>query len=176
MSDTVRYDSKTIVFHWLTAGLIVVMWGLAQVIDFFPTAVRVYPRSAHILIGLALLVIFGMRLFWRNTSGRHLPPADRGILALAAKGAHWGLYIVVGVTLVLGVYYEAIRGDNILNLGRLPSIAPGDKALRNMVGDWHGTAANIILILAGLHAAAGLVHHYVLKDGVLRRMLSSQPG
>jgi cytochrome b561 len=29
------------------------------------------------------------------------------------------------------------------------------------------------LILAGLHAAAALVHHYILRDGVLRRMLPS---
>jgi cytochrome b561 len=28
-----------------------------------------------------------------------------------------------------------------------------------------------VLILAGLHAAAALFHHYVLRDGVLRRML-----
>ena len=27
-----------------------------------------------------------------------------------------------------------------------------------------------VLILAGLHAAAALFHHHVLKDGVLRRM------
>ena len=31
--------------------------------------------------------------------------------------------------------------------------------------------ANTILILAGLHAAAALFHHYVLRDGVLHRML-----
>jgi cytochrome b561 len=31
--------------------------------------------------------------------------------------------------------------------------------------------ANSTLIVAGLHAAAGLFHHFVLKDDVLRRML-----
>ena len=30
---------------------------------------------------------------------------------------------------------------------------------------------NLILIVAGLHAAAAMFHQYVLKDGVLTRML-----
>ena len=32
--------------------------------------------------------------------------------------------------------------------------------------DLHGLGANILLILAGLHALAGIWHHLVLKDGV----------
>jgi cytochrome b561 len=38
----------------------------------------------------------------------------------------------------------------------------------------HGTAANIILIVAGLHAGEALVHHFLLRDHVLRRMLPSR--
>ncbi len=176
MSDSLRYDKRTIVLHWLTAGLVVIMWGLAQIIDYFPKDLTVYPRSAHILIGVSLVIVIVTRLFWRTTSGRHLPPADRGLLNVVAKLTHWGLYILVVTTLGLGLYFEAIRADNILNLGRLPSIAPGDKALRSLIGDWHGTAANAIMILAGLHAAAALVHQFYWKDGLIRRMLTSTPG
>ena len=35
----------------------------------------------------------------------------------------------------------------------------------------HGDFADVVLIVAGLHAAAALVHHYLLRDSVLRRML-----
>ena len=64
-----------------------------------------------------------------------------------------------------------MRGDSIFGLFSVPSIAPGDRALRRLVGGWHETAANLVLILAGLHAAAALFHHWALRDGVLRRML-----
>jgi cytochrome b561 len=37
--------------------------------------------------------------------------------------------------------------------------------------EWHGLAANILLGLATLHAAAALLHHYVMKDTVFSRML-----
>jgi cytochrome b561 len=33
------------------------------------------------------------------------------------------------------------------------------------------TFANALLILAGAHALAAFVHHFVLRDEVLRRML-----
>ena len=171
MSETLIYDRRTIVFHWLTAALIVLLWCLAQTIDWFPNAVRVWPRSAHILTGVLLVLVYVSRITWRRTGGRHLPAAYSGLMNIAARIAHYGLYALVAVTLALGLYYEAIRADNILNLGRLPSIAPGDRALRNLIGDWHGLAANAILILAAVHAAAALYHRYWLKDGVLQRML-----
>ncbi len=170
MPGNIVYDRRTVVLHWLTALLVVTLWGLAQVIDFFPNALRVYPRSTHILLGVALAVIYMTRVVWRATGGRRLPPADGGLRGLAAKAAHYGLYALVLAVLVLGISYEAVRADNILNVFRLPSVAPGDKGLRNLLGDWHGTAANAVLILAGLHAAAALFHQFVLKDNLLHRM------
>jgi cytochrome b561 len=35
---------------------------------------------------------------------------------------------------------------------------------------WHGLAANAVLIVALLHAAAGLFHQFIQKDRLLRRM------
>jgi len=35
----------------------------------------------------------------------------------------------------------------------------------------HALAANSILILAGIHASAALIHGYFWRDGVLARML-----
>jgi cytochrome b561 len=35
----------------------------------------------------------------------------------------------------------------------------------------HGLLGDIIMWIAGLHAAAAIVHHVVLKDGVLAAML-----
>ena len=171
MTET-RYDRRTILFHWLTAGLLAVMWLIPQFIDDFQGTARIYARSSHILLGLLVIAVVVARLIWRNTGGRQLPQPYTGWMGLAAKVAHYGLYALVIAVLLLGLGYEAIRADNILNLGRLPSIAPGNKDLRNQVGDLHALAANAILILAGLHASAALFHHFVLKDNVLRRMVS----
>jgi cytochrome b561 len=64
-----------------------------------------------------------------------------------------------------------VRGDSYFGLFTVPAFDPGNKALRENVEDLHGTIATIILVLAGLHASAGLLHYYLWHDGVLRRML-----
>jgi len=43
--------------------------------------------------------------------------------------------------------------------------------LRHSIGKLHETVANAILLVAALHAAAALFHHYVLRDSTLRHML-----
>jgi cytochrome b561 len=170
MNDLQRYDSRTILLHWLTAAAVASLWVLGQVIDFFPSNIRVAVRSTHVLIGILLVVLFVVRLAWRRNGGRKLPPSDPGALGKAAIGVHHLLYLLLAAALALGLANEAIRADNIFYLGRLPSIAPGDKDLRHLVEDLHALAANWILIVAGLHAAAALFHHFVKKDGVLLRM------
>ncbi len=64
-----------------------------------------------------------------------------------------------------------VRGDNLFYLYKIPAFDAGNKVLRETVEDYHGLAANLLLILAGLHALGGLAHHYLLKVDVLGRML-----
>ena len=175
VSNAARYDRRTIWLHWLTALLVVGQWLGAQTIDWFPSGPwRVDARSMHVTGGLILLVIVALRVIWRATDGRRLPPADKGALHIVAKATHWGLYALVAATLTLGVLNVWERGDSIFNLFRIPSFAPDNKELRGMIEDWHGTAATFILILAGIHASAALVHRYIWKDSVLQRMLLSR--
>jgi cytochrome b561 len=104
------------------------------------------------------------------------PPLDHGIIRVIARAVHFLLYALLIGTVALGVTNAWVRGDPIFNLFKLPSFAPGDKALRGAIGDYHALAANALLILAGLHAAAALFHHFILQDATLRRMLPWRAG
>lgn len=169
-----HYDSRTIALHWATAALVVLAWGMAQIIDDFPRgALRVDARSVHITFGIALAVVLAMRIVYRASAGRGLPAADKGLLHLAAKATHWGLYLLLTAQVLLGITLWYMRGDSYFNVFALPGSA--DKDLRNTIDDLHGTIANIILIVAGIHAAAALVHHFVFRDNVLRRMAPVLP-
>ena len=169
-----RYDKKTIFLHWATALLVVLLWGIAQVIDDFPSgALRVDARSVHITLGVTLLVVLALRIFWRLRDGRQLPSAEGGVLGFAAHAVHYALYALLAAEVVLGMANVWMRGDSIFNVFTVPAFDPANKALRRQVGDLHGLVANVILIVAGVHAAAALFHHYIKRDGVLRRMLPS---
>ena len=167
------YDRLTIWLHWLTATLVATLWGLAQIIDIWPAGGggRVNVRSLHVALGLALAATLLLRLIWRHTGGRRLPPAETGPLGLLAKLTHVALYMLLAVALVAGVTNTWVRGDSFFGLFTLASFAPGDRATRQLVGSAHELAADAILITAGLHAAAALFHHIVRRDDVLRRML-----
>jgi len=132
---------------------------------------RVEARSVHISLGLCLGVLLAVRILWRSTRGRGLPPADKGLLQTLAKTVHYALYALLIVMVLIGIFLVYVRGDNFFGLFSIPAFDPNNKALRDNVGELHGTIATIILILAGLHASAGLIHHYFWHDGVLRRML-----
>lgn len=165
------YDRTTVLLHWATAGLVALLWVIAQLIDDFPSGTpRVMVRSLHIALGLALLAVVLRRMAWRWTGGRRLPPDQPAWMHRLAQVVHFGLYALVAVTLLLGIGNLLIRGDSIFRLFTMPSLAPGNRAWRDQIGDLHGLAANLLLILAGLHGAVALLHHYVLRDDVLRRM------
>jgi cytochrome b561 len=166
-----HYDATTIRLHWLTAGLIVALWLSAQLFGVFDGTPEIYFRSFHMTLGAALALVLAARVSWRLTTGRSLPGEDTGVMHTIARITHYLLYIVAGVTVLLGFATVWMQGDNIWNLVTVPAYDPSNEGLGRQMRGWHGTFANAILILAGLHAAAALFHHYVLRDGVLHRML-----
>ena len=167
-----RYDTTTIIFHWLTAILVVTQWLGAQIIDWFPKGgPRIDARSVHITCGVVLAAILLGRIVWRLTSGRRLPLADGPVLGFIAKATHWGLYALVTAMVLVGMALTWTRGDSIFNLFTLPAFGPSGHKLADQVQEVHATIGWIILAVAGVHAAAALFHRFVWHDGVLGRML-----
>lgn len=167
------YDRRTIHLHWLTALLVLTLWCLAQVIDYFPAGLpRISIRSTHILLGAALVFILARRIHWRLGPGRRLPLAPPAALGRLALAVHWLLYAGLLSVLLLGLANAWKRGDSIYGLFSLPKLLPADQKLKGAIEHWHKYAANALMLLALLHALAGLIHHFVLRDGILRRMLA----
>lgn len=167
-----RYDGMSILLHWVTAALVVILWTLGQTIDFFPKgAPKIDARSTHFVLGATLGIVLLVRMAWRASAGRSLPLASSGWAGVAAKVVHYGLYILIAATVVLGVFNAWQRGDVFFNVYTIPKLIPGDVALKKTLEALHADFADVVLIVAGLHALAALVHHYLLRDSVLRRML-----
>lgn len=125
----------------------------------------------HIAIGVLLAVLLIARLGRRATNGRQLPAADRGLLHATAKATHWSLYALLLATVSIGLLLAWSRGNTIFNLFTLPGFDPGNRDLVDQTQNVHATIGWIIVGLAGLHAAAALVHQYLWRVGLLTRML-----
>jgi cytochrome b561 len=167
-----RYDATTIFFHWLTVVMVAALWLGGQTIDWFPRGpLRVDARSVHITLGLSLSLVVIGRIVWRVSWGRDLPQAGAGPLAMAAIAMHRGLYALLTAMMLVGMLLVWTRGASIFNQFSIPASAPGNRALAHQVQEIHGDIGWVILAMAGLHTLGSLYHHYVLRDGVLGRML-----
>lgn len=171
MSTVQTYDSKTIFYHWLSAGIVLALWLIGQNIDSFAKGdPRVMVRSIHIALGVLLGLVFLLRLKWRLTQGVKLPQATAGVQGKMAVGVHHVLYLLLGLTIVVGMVAVWIRGDNIFNLFHVPAFDLSNQALRKDIGELHEVLANGLLFLGIAHGLMAVWHHKIVKDGVLKRM------
>jgi cytochrome b561 len=97
-----------------------------------------------------------------------------GLASKAVQGLLYLLLFVAPVTAITGAWLE---GHAVTWLGGDvgPWIAESHD-LGKILASLHGWLGDAILWTAGLHAAAGLFHHFILRDGVLLSMLPGGRG
>jgi cytochrome b561 len=87
--------------------------------------------------------------------------------------AHYALYaLLVGVS-VAGIVVQFARGDALPLFGfsEIPSPWMANRSFARSVKEVHEVLANGLMVLALVHAAAALAHHWLFRDRTLVRML-----
>lgn len=171
--EKLHYDPLTVAFHWVTALLVITLFALAESWGFFPRGTRHNLEALHISLGILLAAVLILRIVWRVSRGRRLPAVESQIPYWAAKGVHHLLYGLLIGQIVLGFLFRWAQGETFTFFGlfAVPSAFPPDTAFAGTIGEAHDLVGWAIILLAGLHAAAALFHHYRLRDNTLRRVL-----
>lgn len=171
----VRHDPLTIILHWMTAFLVLAQFATAHIWDLLEkgTSWRISLIMTHLAFGLFLAVTVVARIAWRLLRRERLPPAVSGLQHLAATAVHMLLYCLLVAQVVLGFLFSWSSGKPLpfFNLFAIPVPFAIDPSLRHTIAELHNDGAWAIIAIVGLHAAAALMHHYVLRDSVLMRML-----
>jgi cytochrome b561 len=170
-NSTDRYGAIPQFLHWVVVALVIVAWLLGQFIDDLPRGTL----SIHTALGLGVLVLLVARLAWRIVDPPPGPePTVLGSwLDHAGRLAHYLLYLLLALVPVAGIVAQFARGDALSIFGLYEVASPWvkDRAFARSVTEVHEILANALVILAGLHAIAALVHHWILRDRTLARML-----
>jgi cytochrome b561 len=177
MEAAARYSFLSILLHWVMAILIGVAWLLPQVTDILPHDQEEGIIDLHRSVGVTVLALVCIRLVWRLVSPPpHLPRATPLLMRRAAALGHFALYLLMFAVPVLGILFTWSSGRVVSFWGffNLPDLMDPNPDMRDFWIDLHAVLANTILVLAGLHALTALFHHYVLKDGLLNRILPWQ--
>jgi cytochrome b561 len=162
--------------HWATAVLVVLAWTLGILGDELPKgAARATGLAVHISAGLAVLVILVARLLWRVADPP--PPAEATVfgpwLDHVSRFAHYALYGLLVAVSVAGIVVQFARGDALPLFGfsEIPSPWMANRSFARSVKEVHEVLANGLMVLALIHAAAALAHHWFFRDRTLVRML-----
>jgi cytochrome b561 len=176
------YGAVAVTLHWLIALAVLTMLGVGFYMDWLPKGdPLVYPLfQFHKSLGLSILVLVVLRLLWRISNPTpalpaHMPRWER----FAASAAHYGFYAALLLLPLSGWVMVSASPYNIptlyFGLFEWPHLGfvtqSPDKALyEDIAHEVHEILVWAALALIGLHAAAALRHHYMLKDTVLTRM------
>lgn len=175
--DGTNYDNVAIALHWATAFLVFANFALAQTWGWFAKPTQSLMEDTHMSLGVLLTAVIVARLAWRWVPGHQISSLETGWLRIASKGTHYLLYTLLVVEAALGFTFRwgAGRPMEFFGLGIPPMIGEIARPLRHDLREFHEWIGWAIVIIALLHAAAALYHHYVLKDRLLRRMLPGAP-
>jgi len=179
MTEPVAYSPLQRWLHWIIGFIVIAMipMGLYMVarynaVDFDPITTWLF--DSHKLAGLVVLALVIVRLGVRLAQGVP-PPAESlsGAQRFAAHAVHLALYGLLLAMPVLGWIGASAYELNTLPGGlQLPAIVGPDKDLAGRVFYWHYIGGLVLAGLIVLHLGAALVHRFVFKDQIYRRMAS----
>lgn len=173
------YSAAARHLHWATASAVLVMVALGLAMTYRGNTLDIWDGltdalySSHKVLGFLVLWLVSGRLAYRLLRGA--PPDEPTLLwwhKAASHLVHWLLYGLLIVVPLLGwIGVSLYPSLTVFGLVDLPALASPNEDLAKTVLSVHGKLAIAMALLACAHIAAALYHHFLRKDGVLRRML-----
>ena len=168
-----KYNRGARAFHWAIAILVITNIALGLLSDPLEKVVPLIPT--HKAIGLTVLVLtlgrIGLRLTWTKPPlPGSVPPIERALASIT----HFLLYVLMLALPLTGWVFSSAGKYPLTWFGlfawpKLP--VSKDSPFADAAHEAHEVLGFVMLALIVLHVAAALRHHFVLRDGVLRRML-----
>jgi cytochrome b561 len=172
--NDVRYTGTAIGLHWLLGLALVGTFSVGiymHELPMSPQRLKLY--NWHKWAGIVILGLSLARLAWRLT---HPPPADVPMPAWQGRAMHLthrAMYVLFLAVPLAGWAYSSASGFPVVLFGKLPlpDFVPVDHALAETLKQTHALLAITLAVLALLHVAAALKHHWIDRDGLLHRMV-----
>jgi cytochrome b561 len=174
-----RWGWPTRALHWIVAAMVLGLFAHGLLIDEFGRDQRLYQIWLHSAVGITLLLIVVVAFVWWITNPVPAEPAGTPVWqGRAAHLAHWGLYaLIFAVTLsgwvLTGTMSTPVSVDLFGFIG-VPQLASPGSGYHEFLEEAHELLANVLIALVAVHVAAALYHHFVVRDGVLLRMLGRE--
>jgi cytochrome b561 len=148
----------SIVLHWITAIVIIVLWFVGDSIAAQEPDLVDQRRKLHVTIALSFYLILVFRIYWRTRSGHPHVAGQSLFIHRVAQAVHYVLLIALGVMLVTGPLM-------------LWTSNAGHHNVFDMCLAVHQMTGNIIIGLTLIHIAGALKHLMFHHDETIIRMI-----
>jgi len=170
-----RYGSAAIGLHWLILLILTAVYASIEMRTFFPKGsdLRELMKLWHFMLGLSILALVTIRvvihMIGPSPDIQPIPPEWQSLMA---RSMHILLYLfMIGMPLA-GWLLLSAGGEPIPIFGlQLPALISQNKNLAALIKEVHEVGGTVGYFIIGVHAAAALFHHYIVRDNTLTRML-----
>jgi len=170
-----RYAKLSIYLHWLMLALFVGVYACIELKGFAPrgSTLRSALLGMHGIFGLGIFALVWIRLLGRLMYKTPvITPTPAGWQIGLSHLMHGLLYLLMIATPILAWLMLAAGGKPMPYFEFfMPAPIAIDPALVKQIKGWHEWLGSTGYWLIAMHAAAGLFHHYYVRDNTLRRML-----
>jgi cytochrome b561 len=184
MMQIARYTRLAMLFHWVVAVLITINVILVLSVDAMPDSFERPIINLHKSIGLTVLGLAIMRLFWRLAHpAPALPPAYALWERKLAHAAHIFLYLLIFLMPITGwIHDSAWKGAaahpltlfGVIPWFRIGFIAHQDPATKEQIHSLfsaiHSSLAYVLYAMVAVHIAGALKHQFFDRQPELQRM------
>ena len=167
-----QYGLLAKLFHWITfiALLIQVPFGFYLVgLEFSDR--RINLENIHILVGISIFYITLSRLIWKflNPKPKEWKSHFKG-QALIASANHFLLYLTIFAITVSGILKKLYMGETLNFIFFKYGFQKDNFVLADTYYQVHIYANYLLLTLVTLHLGAVIVHHFIFKEKILKKI------
>ena len=172
LNSKIQYGLLAKLFHWITfiALIIQVPFGFYLVgLEFSDR--RIDLENIHILVGISIFYITLFRLIWKflNPKPKEWKSHFKG-QALIASANHFLLYLTIFAITVSGILKKLYMGEMLNFIFFKYRFEKNNFVLADTYYQIHIYANYLLLALLALHMGAVIVHHFIFKDKILKKI------
>ncbi|WP_293268393.1 cytochrome b [Neptunomonas sp.] len=177
MDTLSRFSKHTISLHWLIAFAMIGSLAFGVYLEEMPrSADKGLLMGIHKSVGVFILLFALYRIVHRLRN--KLPPPVTITPLWQQKFANLAhIFLLAGTVFmpVSGIFMSIGGGYPITVFGlELIPAGEGNELIANIGGAIHGLGAKLLILTVVLHVLGTLKHHFIDKDGTLKRMLGAR--
>lgn len=173
-NTTRAWGSLSKALHWIIVLLIINQWVIAERAENLTGFQKFTALAWHKSFGMTILMLAVVRLVWRLVNPvPDLRAETRPWERRLAQGSHLLLYLLIFAMPLTGWIMSSAKayGVSWFNLFAFPDLVGKSEQIYDITRALHGWMFYALVLVALLHVAGALKHHFIDRNDVLRRML-----